>query len=193
MEHSIRWENDYKTKVWVAQQLTQLFVLALRDMEGIRPYVYGHTGDLNLNATETSAADFMYIWEPGDPLTRIGLITAEDHGNNYDGFAIDWAVDQLLANRIEQDESVILIVLSDGYPAGHNYGDEMAMQHVHRVVDGAEKRGVPILQVAIDHALRPAAQGKMYRYWVPFRSASELPRQMATELSRMLNTKYVGG
>jgi len=171
----------------VAQRLAQLLILALRDMEGVTPYVYGHTGDVSYNTEGTGTADFMYIWEPGDPLTRLGLISALDHGNNYDGYAINWVVDKVLERSRPEDQK-LLIVLSDGYPAGSGYGYGPAEKHVREVTDDAEKKEVYVIQVAIDQSVRPEAQGRMFKHWVQFEGADKLPQQLARVVSKVLNT-----
>lgn len=174
-------------KVEMAQRLAQLLILALKDMEGVTPHVYGHTGDVAYNDDGNGTADFMHIWEPNDPLTRLGLISALEHGNNYDGYAINWVVDQVL-ERAQPDDQCIVIVLSDGYPAGSAYGYGEAMDHVREVVDDAENKGVYVIQVAIDNALRPADQGRMFKHWLQFESADKLPIQLSRVVSKVMNT-----
>jgi hypothetical protein len=179
-------DYEYETKVMVAQRLAQMLLLALRDMEGVTPYVFGHTGDLEDSRDGRGSADFLYLWEPGDPLTRLGLITYMDHGNNYDGYAINWVVDKML-ERAQPNDQNLLIVLSDGYPAGNNYGYSEAMDHVRDVVDDAERREVYVIQIAIDGSMRPEDQSRMFKHWVPFEGADALPRQLATVVTRVLN------
>jgi len=178
--------EHHEEKVLTAQRLAQLLILALRDMEGVTPYVYGHTGDLAYSDSSGSA-DFMYIWEPGDPLSRLGLISSSDHGNNYDGYAINWVVDKVLERSRPEDQK-LLIVLSDGYPAGSNYGYGEAMDHVREVTDDAEKKEVYVIQVAIDNSIRPHDQGRMFKHWVQYEGADKLPQQLARVVSKVLNT-----
>lgn len=178
------------SKVAVAQRLAQLFVEALRDMPGITCYVWGHTGDIS-HEDDRGSAEFYQLWEPGDPLTRLGLISSMEMGNNYDGYAIEWCTEQLKAKG-QPDDQRLLIVLSDGYPAGATYGDTEAEHHVRLVTDTAEKHGVFVLQVAIDRSLRADAQSRMFRHWTNFENEVNLPRALTKELSRLLTAGSVG-
>lgn len=161
-----------------AQRLAQLFVWAFHDQPGVRTEVWGHTGDTGSGAS----IDLYRLWEPGDPLTRLGLISTLPHANNFDGHAIAWCVSEM---RDEREPQKVLIVLSDGIPSGQGYGDEPAMRHVRQVVEWASKQGVDVVQVAIDRDLRPDDQTKMFgSQWVPFTTAAALPRTLAKLMAR---------
>ena len=174
------------TKLNVAQDLTQLFVSALAGMDGVVPRVYGHTGDLDTEGEPAGTAEFYELWEPGDPMPRIGLITSMEHGDNFDGYAIEWVTERLLAEGGPTDQR-LLVVMSDGYPAGHGYGDFEGEQHVGKVTAWAEKQGVFVLQIAIDNSVRPETQARMFKHWLPYESVDALPRQLTKALSAFLN------
>lgn len=171
-----------QSKVKCAQEIAQLFVLAFNGMEGIKPYVWGHTGDID----GQSSAEFYEIWMPGDPLERLGLISSMEHGDNYDGYAIEWAGNELLDQGAPAEQR-LLFVLSDGLPAGHGYGDSAAMMHVRSVTDNFEKKGLPVVQIAIDARLRPDEQGTMFRHWIPFTTYDGLPGELTKVLRHLLN------
>jgi len=73
----------YGQKLRSAQELAQLFIWALRDMEGVETKVFGHTGDVH-----SIAMEIYRLWEPGESMTRLGLINSMEHSQNYDGHAI---------------------------------------------------------------------------------------------------------
>jgi hypothetical protein len=174
-------DYDAGTKLNVAEDLAALFVGALRTMEGVTPRVWAHTGDTDLGA----GSEVFEIWQPGESIDRLRLIQTVQHGNNYDGFAIGYVVDQLLAVGQPTDNR-LLIVLSDGYPAGQSYGGYQAEQHVRTVTDDAEKRGVYVIQIAIDAELRAENQNRMFRHWVEYQP-DDLPRRFARVLSATVN------
>ena len=168
-----------RSRLDVAQRLAQLFLWALHDMEGVTTRVWGHTGD----GEAGRGADIFRIWEPGDPLTRLGLIQALDHSNNYDGYALGYCADRM--RELPQPQKV-LVVLSDGYPSGSGYGGVRAQQHVRRVTDWARGQGVEVIQIAIDTAIRHSDQEAMFgpANYVIYESEKQLPRDLARILGR---------
>jgi hypothetical protein len=166
-------------KVGTAQRLAQILLAAALDTEGVTPCVWAHTGDSGAG----HGCDVFTVWEPGDPATRLGLIASLDHGNNYDGYALAVAVDRMRA--MEQPQKVLL-VLSDGYPAGHGYGGVEAAAHILSVCRWAESQGVTVIQIAIDEALRPDDQAAMYGdgNWLPYTSDAQVPRDLVAVLGR---------
>jgi hypothetical protein len=171
---SMAWSSKLRT----AQRLAQLMLWALHDQDGIETRVWGHTGDVG-----TEGSDVYRLWEPGDPLTRLGLVDTLDHGNNYDSFAIWYCVGQMVEASQPQK---VLIVLSDGLPAGYEYGGHEAANHVLQVTDWARRQGVNVLQIAIDENLRMADQVAMFRpeNVVEYTSDADLPKQLAKVLAR---------
>jgi hypothetical protein len=161
----------------IAQRLAQTFLWALHDADGVSLNVWGHTADV-----KNHGADVFRLWEPGDPLTRLGLISTLPHANNADGFAIAWCVSQM---REMPEPQKTLIVLSDGYPSAYGYGGDGGERHVRTVVEWADRQGVNVIQMAIDHEIRAEEQAAMFGpgRWLPFvndrRLLLDLPRIMA--------------
>ena len=162
-----------------AQRLAQILLVAAMDTEGVTPWVWAHTGDSDAG----EGADVFTIWEPGDPATRLGLLGSLDNGNNYDGHSLAVVVGEM-AQR-EQPQKVVL-VLSDGQPAGSNYGGAEAFAHMRQVCRWAESQGVSVISIAVDGGLRPADQAAMYDHWLPFTSDRQLPRDLAALLRRIV-------
>lgn len=164
-------------KLRTAQELAQLMVWALHDQDGVETRVWGHTGDTD----ETDSADLYRLWEPGDPLSRLGIISTLDHTDNYDSHAVAWCVRQM---KDAPQPQKVLIVLSDGRPAGTDYGGEPAKRHVRQVTDWAERVGVTVLQIAIDSSLDRAAQARMFKFWTGYTSTADLPRELSRIMTR---------
>lgn len=99
---------------------------ALRQIAGVRFYVYGHT------ANQNGAADLSFFthYTPtdGDNLTRMGAIRA--HSNNYDGYAVKEAAKRL---SVDPAKRKYLFVIADGLPAGYGYHGSEATKHVQSV------------------------------------------------------------
>ena len=160
-----------------AQRLAQTLLLAAMDSEGVTPYVWAHTGDLEKDAT----AEVYTIFEPGDPATRLGLLGSLDNGDNYDGTALGVAIDRL--RRAEQEQHVMLVI-SDGLPAGAGYGGAAAHRHVRETVRWGQSVGVTVISIAIDGGLDPASQAAMYDNWVPYKNDRQVARDLTAILSR---------
>jgi hypothetical protein len=172
----------YGRNLEIAQHLAQTFVWAVHGQEGVETAVWAHTADVDYEPS----CEVHRIWEHGDPLSRLGLITEMDHSNNRDGAAICEVVGAMMDR--EQPEKV-LIVLADGIPSGNGYGGRPAINHVRQVTRWALSRGVRVLGLAVDpHDIRPADQAAMYGEgnWLPFRDYASLPRQLTQLMSRFV-------
>jgi cobalamin biosynthesis protein CobT len=153
----------------LAQRVARLLVESARDMPevtGIK--VFGHsTGGGNISA-------IYRIWERGDPISCLGTLMTVGHGSNYDGHALAYVVKEMNKDTDENDAQRIIVVLSDGQPAGHGYGGELAFQHIRAVVDWAAKTDIRVLQIAIDQELRDHEQRQMYREYIPYQINDDL-------------------
>lgn len=172
-----------------AQALANTFLACLRTQRGVRVRIRAHTtGSDGKSYGETCA--IYRVWEQGDPDTRIGLITALPHASNFDGFAIEWCL-QELEREARPNEQKVLIVLSDGLPAGRSaklsYSGDSAMRHMRFVTDKFERMHDTItIQIAIDpDGLNPTEQAIMFKHWVPYESDQGLLRDMTKLLSRI--------
>jgi cobalamin biosynthesis protein CobT len=170
----------YGQKLQTAQELSQLFIWALKDMDGVETKVFGHTGDV-----DSISIEIYRLWEPGEPLTRLGIINAMQHSQNYDGHAIAWCAKELM-DRGQPEEQRILFVLSDGYPAAHGYGGAQGQEHVHQVTTWAEGQGVHVIQIAIDPSLDPARQARMFKEFIQFTNLDDVPKQLTRMLGKFV-------
>ena len=178
--------NGSKTRSAMAAAQTMCAVL--RDTRGVRVRVRAHTADVR--DCGYTGAIVHKIWDHGDPMSRLGIISTCERGNNFDGYAIGWCVDELMSTSHPNEQNVIF-VLADGAPNGNgvgrvNYGGDLAFDHVRSVVEYAQRNGVEVIQIAIDPYLNPADQARMFRRWIPFTSLSDLPMQITRLLKQML-------
>lgn len=177
-----------------AQELANAALASLRTQRGVRVRVRAHSTGYMEDRGSTST--IYRIWETGDPDTRIGLLQTVSHGSNFDGFAIDWCAKELV-KEAQPDENLLLIVLSDGLPAGSfydggqgfHYGGSQAMAHMKGVVNYWERQGVITVQIAIDHeGLRPDEQAQMFNHWIGY----ENDQKLLTDLTRLLSRTFGG-
>lgn len=175
-----------------AQNLANVMLACLRTQRGVRARVRAHS-----TTYDGQGCAIYRIWEQGDPDTRLGIINGGiRHGSNFDGFAIDWCAKELADNSMP-GESKLLIVLSDGLPAGSmvtdagwvHYGGDAAMDHMRAVGDYWDRKGVHIVQIAIDpDGIRPEEQARMFRHWVGYES----DQRLLVDLTKVL-VKTFGG
>jgi nitric oxide reductase activation protein len=149
-------------------------------MSNVTTKIFGHTA----NVTGSRDCQVYRLWEPGDPMSRLGLINTLPHMNNYDGYAIA-SVAKDLMERGEPDEQRVLIVLADGYPQGTGYGGGEGMKHVKMVDDWARRNGVEVIQIAIDYALDAGRQSAMFKQWIPYEDDMSLPRKLEALLAKL--------
>jgi hypothetical protein len=175
----------YGGKLEAAIKMARLFVEALNSIHGVTPYVWAHTGDVHEDGS------FVYrIYEPGDPITRLGLLDTLEHANNYDGHAIAWVCERIQEASLP-DEQKLLIVLSDGLPSGGmGYGGHEGQQHVRIAVDDAQKaKNIRVLQIAIDMSVDEARQSRMFDEFIPFKpgdSLDSVPKRLTRWLEKAI-------
>lgn len=179
MSGSMEWGGYEYNKLAMAQRLAQLFVWALHDAEGVTTEVWGHTGDV-----DADGSDVYRLWNQGDPLSRLGLISSTSHGNNYDHAAIEVV---LRSMRDAPEPQKVLVILSDGLPSGRHYGYEPAQKAVRMTADWGRSQGIEVIQIAIDPGdLRPDQQSDMFGEgnWIGFTSEADLPKQLTKIMAR---------
>lgn len=169
------------TNIENAQAMATVMLECLRLMKGATVRVRGHRSGYSYGC------EVFRIWEPGDPVQRLGLLRQLNGGGNYDGYAIDYCADELVKVS-KANESKVLIVLSDGRPNGTAYGGESAESHVHRVVEHYEKKDVTIIQIAIDPAVGADIQAQMFKHFIPFTNGNNLPAQLTKLLVKLFST-----
>ena len=178
------YDKDYrKTKVHVAIDLAQIMLACLKDMNGVRVRVRAHTGDTTDSGHKGVA--LYRIYDHNEAQTRLALTHEIQMGNNYDGYAIGWCIKELVQNATP-NEQMVLIVLSDGYPAGSGYSGRPAYAHMRETIAWGEKQGVDTIQIAIQGGMN---QEEMFKHFVQFESVDKLPLQLTGLLRKIFPTR----
>lgn len=165
-------------KAEIAQDLANTMLECLRTMKGVTVRVRGHTN-------WSSSCMITRIWEPGDPVTRIGLLSTGPRGGTPDGLALDGCGQELIRNE-QPGEDKIIIILSDGMPNGSAALNMNGPQYVRKVVDELRRRGVHVVQIAVDAAVREPQQASMYgTNYVMYKNDAALPGQLTKLLIRL--------
>jgi nitric oxide reductase activation protein len=177
-------------KCKTAVQAAAIMHEVLKNTPGVRVRMRAHTGDVD--PVDRGQVCLYKIWESGESISRLGIPLTVRQGNNYDGYAIGFCVQEML-REAKPEEQRLIIVLSDGQPHGYGkgggyggYGGEEAMAHVREVQSWARNKGVDVVQIAIDHAMDPGRQAKMFDNWVPFTTLEALPAQITAILKKAI-------
>ena len=176
------------SKLEAAVQAATLVHHCVKDMRGVDVRAYSHTAD-GRDCGYGNAVVYR-LWEKGEPLSRLGIALEREPHNNYDGYAIGWVVEDMLKNSTP-DQQKIMFVFSDGLPAASSgYGGEWGMNHVRQVVDWAKRKGVEIVQIAIDpYGLKEEHQKVMFDHYVMYdhaRGLEALPGQLVSLMKKVM-------
>jgi cell division protein FtsI/penicillin-binding protein 2 len=109
-----------------------------------------------------------------------GLLGYNNGAQNYDHEAIRIVGNEFVQNATHANR--MMLVLSDGEPWGHRYGGEKAIQQTRDEVQALEKKGVYMMQLAIN-AAKPE---EMFTNYVKFSDE----RNAITEIGKLLH-KFV--
>lgn len=146
-------END---RYQEARNVAIIMAESLKGMEGISVSIYGHT-------TDDGYDEQVELREYYSPRQR-NLESCMSMGaryNNLDSWAIMHTAN--LFNRDYYDhERKILFVISDGQPAGQEYGDEPAMKHMLEVGKACRRKGIEVYGIGIDEAYSQSEGKAMY-------------------------------
>jgi len=190
--------TTFEPAINVAHRMARLLVESMSREPNVKTRVLAHSAKDSGGADDgIGDARFFRIWEQGDPIMRLNLLKEVGRNYNYDGFAIAWAGKLL---QEEPETHKMLIILSDGLPAGRSYGKPEAPLHVKRVVDRLVRSGVDVMQIALSPDLEEAEQAAMFgkRYiaaTMPQRGGdmSAMYNKLLGDLARMLQKITSGG
>lgn len=169
----------------LASELAHVMLTCLSTMKGVRVRVRAHTSETTAahRSSPHGTCQIFRVWEPGEDIKRVFNMDQLPSAANYDGYAIGWCAEEMLKEQ-RPGEDMILIVLSDGRPAGGRgyYGGLPAMKHVRQVTDAYEKKGVTSIQIAVDPSVGPSDQKIMFKHFISFETHEKLPRQLTEKL-----------
>lgn len=164
-----------RRKATITIQIAVLLAEALKKVPGIELEIYSYSS-FGYNS-EGSLLKYLYGKQNPNPQS---IAAYGDGGENYDHKAIETSVELFKKNTTNKNR--LMIMVSDGAPAGVEYGGHSAILATKRAADEAERKGVPIIHVAIE-AYRAE---EMFKNSLKFTDLSDLTNQM-----RRLVTKIV--
>jgi len=100
--------------------------------------------------TTSGNVDLYPLWKSGDPTSDIDSYFSISMGGTEEGYAIAFALDEML-ERLQSREQGLIIIVSDGGPS--------EPRHVNAVVQMCRANHVPVVSVALNASAR---QVEMY-------------------------------
>ena len=130
-------------------------VEALKSLKGIELVVYGHT-------ERSGKVAMMPYFDKNAGIDLLQSISnAEAHEGNYDGFAIKYLSDRMVANNpISENSQHIMLVLTDGEPVYDDY--LQGIQHTRQMVDDVIARKQKFFAVGINNAFEKSRGKELF-------------------------------
>tara|TARA_R110002020_G_scaffold127896_4_gene286768 strand:+ start:980 stop:3115 length:2136 start_codon:yes stop_codon:yes gene_type:complete len=160
-------------RIKTCRKVSILLANALEQVPNVNLSIYGHTTADSFGGRAQDCALSVYVERGQGDLTRLG--TMEAQWSNLDGFAIQHVGQKALKSTATDKW---LVVLSDGMPAGYEYGHPGGDQHTKGVVTQLEKQGLNVIGVGI----QTQGVAKLYKNHAEFMN----PRQLANDLKKLI-------
>lgn len=133
-------------KIVAAREMTITIAEALTGLPGVRLSIWGHSGQGGYHGDHVKTAAVARYVDVGDKdYSRLSSIHASSQ--NIDGAAIRECQKYMVQRS--PDASKLLIVLSDGCPAGNGYGGKAAMKHTKDAVDEARQKQIQVVSIGV--------------------------------------------
>jgi hypothetical protein len=140
-------------------------------------YIYGHSGNYSPEIYT------FYTPYDRDYEKNIQYYSRVEWIQNYDGPVIE-AIHKKI--RESNDDRIIFISLSDGEPAGNNYGSDKDVEDLKRILEKARRDSFVTVGIGIeaDHV------SKLYSYAKPVWDLSTLPKDVAGIINQVVRSEF---
>lgn len=130
---------------------------SLKGMDGIDVHIYGHS------AEEGSRKMGVVLREYYSPRQKnlAACMEISARAQNHDSWAILHTANIFNRDCIDYDRK-IMFVISDGEPAGSNYGGAPARKHMLAVSQACRKKGLEVYGIGVDNAFSEKYGKEMY-------------------------------
>jgi hypothetical protein len=175
MGHVYNLTADGGNRAEVALKVAILIAESLKKVPGVELEIYSYA------SCGTSDQDCLikYLYGKCNPNTA-SIAGYREGAQNYDHMAIKTAGDLFVENTTNDNR--LMIVLSDGAPCGYMYGGRAANAATRKEVEKLEKRGIYVLNVAIESF----ASESMFKNVIRFLDLPDLTRRMRQLITRII-------
>lgn len=152
-----------------------------------RLYIYGHTADADgVNYGETAIRTYI---EHGKSTNKYTLGSVKARANNRDGDAIISVAKRI---RMQNEDPVLLFVISDGAPHAYGYDGEASIIDTRKKVNQAENLGMQVIQIAIEEYV-PCEQ--MFNHYIKLTDMKTFPSDLVNfaskKIDKLIKTKVI--
>lgn len=154
--------------------------MACLDSLHVNMFVYGHSNDRHQNG-HLGVELYEYINTKRGIRDWKTIFSAKGAGGNADGYAIAKVGEIMLKDS--QCRQKVLVVISDGLPAAHQYGGTGGEKHVRQVVDLLEHKGIEVIQLCIDNIERSQY---MFKHYIPYDKAGSFGKNLREIMQKKL-------
>jgi len=140
-------------------------------------FIYGHSGD---------AAPEVRIYQDKYNTTFIQTINSQmtnDYQENYDGPVIENIYERV---RQQTSDNIIFISISDGEPAGEDYGGPSAIKEMKRVIEKCKRDGFVTVGVGLNYG----KVKEIYQYHTVIKDLNDLVKNVSTLINRVVETEF---
>lgn len=140
-------------------------------------FFYGHSG-----VTSPEIRVYHELYNPDFEHT-IDHQLNNNYSENYDGPVIENVYERV---RKQTSDNIIFISISDGAPAGRNYGGEPAIEELKRVIEKCKRDGFVTMGVG----LRLGLVKKIYGYHTVVNNMADLVKNVSSLVNRVVKTEF---
>lgn len=162
----------------IQQELVKILYLAFSQKLPLNKiFIYGHSGS---NSPE------IRIYNDAYNTIFLDTIEMQKHNSwsqNYDGPVIEAIHEKI---RETTSDSIIFIAISDGVPAGNDYGGEPAIKAMKQVIEKCKRDRF----VTIGIGLQLAFVKEIYNYYTIVTDMSKIAKQVSTLVNHVVKVEF---
>ena len=139
--------------------------------------IYGHTGEYNPEI-------FIYhdMYNPNFDYSISNMLRTKRQ-NNYDGLVID-----AIYNRTRKitNEPILMIIISDGQPAGYGYGDKADIDDMIRIIEKCKRDNFIIMGIGFEYD----GVQDLYYYHAIINNMDKMVEATTVLLNKVVETEF---
>lgn len=145
-----------------ARNVSIILAESLKGMDGIEVSIYGHSAEENYSE-ENYSKNGVVLREYYSPRQKnpAACMQIDARSQNHDSYAILHTANIFNKDFSDYDRKIMFVV-SDGEPAGSNYGGKPARDHMLKVSQSCEKSRVEVYGIGVDNAYSESMGKSMY-------------------------------
>lgn len=170
---SMRGENDERQNHLMKVLYTAFSQILPQD----KMFIYGHSGE---------STPEIRIYHDKYNTTFAQTINSQmnnDYNENYDGPVIENIYERV---RQQTSDNIIFLSISDGEPAGEDYGGPEAIKEMKRVIEKCKRDGFVTVGIGLQyHRVK-----EIYQYHTVIKKSDDLVKNVSSLVNRVVKTEF---